>query len=330
MSNSTRKTEPGLDRDAVVRALGLNPDQATWRLIKSVSTEREQREVLLLDHTDRSSLVVKHEPRGSEEHFAQLLGCYRALEGATKGSRAFHMAPLVWADSERQILVLDHVPGLTAYARLQASEIELDTRADVLCQCGAWLRHLHSETSVVQFDGNGMLRRVRRFAQRIRNAEHEAAYPKKFLGICAFMHQLMRAADGAACKYGLRHGDAHSRNFIFGRDGLYSIDPLPRGDGPVALDVARFMTRLGYSFGVERAGERGLAGLNAADWVAFGSGYGQPCQDDPVLHVFFCHQLFNDWLQIPAKKELRAQSEQRRIERILMMFQTLRDQLGRD
>ncbi|MCK5501076.1 MAG: hypothetical protein KAI82_07450, partial [Tritonibacter mobilis] len=71
MSNSTRKTEPGLDRDAVVRALGLNPDQATWRLIKSVSTEREQREVLLLDHTDRSSLVVKYEPRGSEEHFAQ-------------------------------------------------------------------------------------------------------------------------------------------------------------------------------------------------------------------------------------------------------------------
>lgn len=326
MSDTSNQSGPGLGRERVAQALGIAPDRARWRLIKSAAA----REVFLLEGTDCDPLVVKYDDDVSQVRFGELLSCYRSLERVMGRDGAFRMVPLVWADAENRVLALKYVPGLTAYARLEAAEIDFDSRADVLRHCGAWLRQLHQSASDTPqpFDGEGMLKRVRRVAKTIRSGSQEVAYPKKFLGICAFMHHVKRGAQGRPCRHGARHGDFHSRNVVFGRDGpLYALDPAPRDTGPVAFDVARFMTRLGYSFGLARTQPRGLAGLPAADWVALSAGYGHPCQDDPVVHFLLCHQLFNDWLQMPVEKEHRSASQQRRIERIVSMFEVLRQQL---
>lgn len=317
----------GLSLDALAHDLGLAPARVQWRQIKSVKTEREDRQVLLLEHDDDAKLVVKQEPGLSARRFDSLLESYGTLGRALGDDGAFRMVPVILARPEDRLVVLAHVPGLTAHARLEAAEIGLDQRAEVIESCAAWLGQLHraSSVGVTAFEGGDVLHRVRKFARDVREGVRPVAYPKRFLGLCAFMHKAVRGAEGAPRQQALRHGDAHSRNFIFGAEALFAVDPTPRGAGPVALDIARYMTRLAYSFGVAEEGA-GHAGLARADWQALATGYEHPWEDDPVLTVFLGLQLLNDWVQMPDAREQRTSSQQHRLSRLVTMFQLLREQ----
>ncbi|WP_420004149.1 phosphotransferase [Arenibacterium sp. LLYu02] len=317
----------------LLRDQGLVGAQTPWRLLKSVETPGEERKVYLLSPLQGPALIVKHMPALAEATFATLDQTYRTLAAALPAEGGNRMAPLVHVDAAARVMVFTHESGLTAHARLEAAEISLDSRAEVIRAMGAWLRQLHDGGGVeapreVSFDGGDILRRTRRLAREVRAGQRAVAQPKRFLGLCAFVHQVLEAAQGARCIEGLRHGDPHGRNFIFAKDALVAIDPIPRGVGPVAWDIARLTTRLVYSLGptAEAGSTEGLARLAPQDWEALATGYGQDWRSDPVLKAFLCRQALADWSLLPAERSARSAAQQRRLERVVGLVAQLRGQ----
>ncbi|KUP91856.1 phosphotransferase [Tritonibacter horizontis] len=326
-----------LNRADLVRDLGWTNAAVQWREIKSVQAPDAERHVYLLEQTGTKPLIVKHEPGVEAVRFEAMVDCYTQLASAFEPGGRCQMAPMVLARPEQRLLVLEHVAGPTAHARLAAADVGLDRRDAVIQACAGWLRQLHDRAGqtgahLPGFTGAALLRRVRRRAREVRDGGREVVFPKRFLGLCALLHRVIGDADGAPCRQGLRHGDAHARNFIFGGAALCAIDPLPREVGPVAFDLTRFMTRLAYSFGgdpdAEAPGPAGLAGLPKVDWQALEAGYGAAIETDPVVRALLCQQLFNDWLGMPAARDARSPSQQRRITQIATMFEAIRDSLA--
>lgn len=322
------------DPEGLLRDLGLDPDRARWRLLKAVEAPGEERTVYLLDHPQSAALIVKHMPALAGDTFETLRQTYRALSEALPPEGPYRMAPLVHVADAAAVMVLAHIGGPTAHARLEAAEIGLDRRAEVIGQIGAWLRRLHDggaePAREVPFDGGGILRRARRLAREVREGRRQVAQPNRFLGLCAHVHQVIAEAEGRHCREGLRHGDPHGRNFIFAPDALVAIDPIPRGVGPVVWDIARLATRLVYSFGLaeEASSDPGLAGLAPSDWAALAAGYGVDWRADPVLKVYLCGQALTDWSLLPADRSLRSPAQQRRLERVVALIAQLRAQAG--
>lgn len=317
----------------LLRDEGLVGAETPWRLLKSVETSGEERTIYLLTPAQGPALIVKHMPTLADATFATLEQTYRTLAAALSTEGRNRMAPLLHVDAAARVMVFPHVSGLTAHARLEAAEISLDSRAEVIRAMGAWLRQLHDGGGVevpreVSFDGSDILRRARRLAREVRAGQRAVAQPKRFLGLCAFVHQVLEAATEARCTEGLRHGDPHGRNFIFATDALVAIDPIPRGVGPVAWDIARLVTRLVYSLGpaAEAGSAEGLAGLSPQDWEALEAGYGQDWRSDRVLKAFLCRQALADWSLLPAERSIRSAAQQRRLERVVGLVAQLRGQ----
>ncbi len=204
----------GLAPSDIAEILGLLPADMTIHLIKEARQAVGRRQVFRVSVPGRTSLIVKSEPAVSEAEFAHVVENYQALSAALGETGANRIVPLLHCRDAGRVLVMEYVSGLTAFARLEAAELGLDDRTEVLRRCGAWLAQAHAatESEVMTFDGAALLRRTRRLARAVRNGKRDVVFAKRFLGLCALIHRLVHAAESGAQRLVRLHGDPQPRN----------------------------------------------------------------------------------------------------------------------
>ena len=204
---------------------------------------------------------------------------------------------LRWMDATRPYALFDFAPGETAQRELFFATAGLTNRATLLEQLGRAVAALHTcgKCEEQRFWPKVYLRDVGTIASRVRAGELQIRKPKRFLGLCAMLHQFARKAKGSTCQIGLAHGDLHLKNILVTQDRVSFIDFISTGITPCYLDLAyMWQARIPENL-VDVAQARDFAGFASADWKVFEKGYGRNLTDDPVFQFFYLFKLFKAW-----------------------------------
>ena len=295
--------------------------------IKTAGNGKHGKIVLLAQTGRDQGYVLKYEPGLSAADFRRASDAIVQAQIAMVPETTYKVPQQFWSSEKERARLLEFVPGPTAFDRLDYAQNPAQQRADVLQDCAGWLAQFHKATMELAEPSDQqssslvwMGRVARNLASQTRQGALSPHAPRMFLGLCAMIHRMLRAAEGHDVLTASLHGDPHLRNFIYGSDGFYAVDLTGRGRGPVELDIVRLMTRLAYWF-EPAPGRAGLGGIAERDWDNLATGYGRDLRDTPILTLCLAFQILRDW----SRQTTNESREKRRLAAIMNMFRCLRD-----
>jgi aminoglycoside phosphotransferase (APT) family kinase protein len=305
--------------DASFRRLPVNSSRQHWRSVLEIKLPQGERFVLRADFDGCPP-----------SPFAAILARHRAAVAGLKSEPGVSAPAILWQDREHPYYLMEFASGDTALRALHATEYGLGDRAAVLQNIGQAVAALHRVSGVGrrQFWPKPFLTRISERARAVRSGQVELPKPHKFLGLCALLHRLGRAARGQDFDAALEHGDLHLRNILLCEDTTCFIDfANHRGIFP-----QRDLATLWLANCPDHLAQEGRApgyGLVAqADWAAFQQGYGRDLENDPVFRFFFARRLFKSWVMLAQKPRSPDPQAIQRAERLaeiyLQVFNALR------
>ena len=255
--------------------MGMDPRAFTVRLEHARGSGGRARTLIYLIEGEGQRLYLKHDPEQREEVFRASQEAHAVVERALWASDGFGIVPILHSDVQERVVVMPFIEGQSARERLILAREGAGRPADILRDCGRWLSHLHENAGplVETRDFKWIARRARTFAERVRSGAQAVAHPKRFLGLCAMVHRLVREMQDQPVHLSGLHGDAHAANFIYADEGLIAIDVTGRGHGPRVWDLARLLARYLYNLGRDPKGSEQWAGLRMEDLDALSVGY---------------------------------------------------------
>ncbi len=306
-------------------APGLGYDrEGRWSLMKLKSAPGQERGVLSVTTPTGDRLVLKLvvSPR-DPDGFARRIAIQRQLSDRMSPIEGLFAPEVLWADAERQAVVMAYVPGPSLRRALDYADFGLGARQDLLHRSGRLARCLHGPSVTTRpFYPKRHLARVRRIAEDLRAdrplegplegpldrpLEGRGLFrPRRFLGLCAYLHRAGRRVAGQQAAFGFVHGDLHPVNVLDAPEGLCVLDFTALQDGFQAVDLACFWNRGSASLDPEEGAARGYGGFAAADVTAFEEGYGRRISADPAFEFCFALRLFDDWLRLGPPERAEA------------------------
>lgn len=317
----------------VAAELGVSADGATFQRLRVNRRMAARRCAVVVRDTGGGAYVLRADfGAGGEAAFQKVLARHSAAEEGLRDVVGVRVPQILWRDPEQKIFVMEFVPGDTLFREMTAAELGLVSRAEVLERAGRAIAALHrcSQVGPRKFWPKAFLERVSTVAEEVRAGLREVHRPKRFLGLCAHLHQAGRAARGHPFDSAVEHGDLHMRNVLLSGDDLWFIDFANHSGIYPQRDLANFWLANGmfHLIAPEDEGDvpAGFSMVAQADWVAFERGYGAAVSADPVVRFFFAMRVFDAWLKQRHQRDgLTAEQVRRRterLERVLTSLQT--------
>ncbi|MEX0351443.1 MAG: phosphotransferase family protein [Paracoccaceae bacterium] len=207
---------------------------------------------------------------------------------------------VLWSDPTRGVSIQTFVPGDSGRKALAWARFGLGDRRDILRRSGRYAAALHRGgiDQVGGFRPGRYLNGVSKRAKHVRQGLVSMPRPKRFLGLCAYLHRAGRRCRSAPAQMCRTHGDFHLLNLIVADDQLTAIDFRSRERGYGYSDLARFWLNAGDAFDPLDQEALGFAGLPKTDLLALEEGYGRRAHEDPVFVFLFAHQMFKEWSKL--------------------------------
>jgi Ser/Thr protein kinase RdoA (MazF antagonist) len=198
------------------------------------------------------------------------------------------------------VSIQSFVPGDSGRKALAWARFGLGDRRDILRRCGRYAAALHrgGMDQTGGFRPGRFLGKVSERAAKVREGAVAMPRPKRFLGLCAYLHRAGRRCRNAPAQLCRTHGDFHLLNLIVTDDRLTAIDFRSRGRDHGYRDLARFWLNAGDAFDPTGSEALGFAGLPLADLQAFEEGYGRRAHEDPVFVFLFAVQMYGEWCKL--------------------------------
>lgn len=298
--------------------------EAQFHTLKQLSDGQIDRLVARVDCSGGNRFVVKLEPTLGAEALLELETKQRDLSEHFAQFDGFDIVPFLAVDAASGGVVMPYLEGVSAYGLMRLTDIGLESRYEILFRLAQWLSVLHrapqggSET----YDAWHHVKKARHFARQLRSEQRAFVFPKRFLGLCALIHRLARRATGEQSTPVRLHGDPQLRNFILTDDCVTGIDVSRRLSGDGRSDLAWLVSRLAYSFPAAQT-DAAAAPVSVADWGALEKGYGAAFAQDPVFRLELASRMLFDWTRLPAKRQDRSSSEQRRAKQLVELLRFL-------
>ena len=267
---------------------------------------------------------------GGEAAFHKVLARQAAAEEGLRDVAGVKVPKVLWQDPEQKIFVMEFVPGDTLFREMTAAELGIVSRAEVLERAGRAIAALHrcSQVGPRKFWPKAQLERVSNVAEEVRAGLRAVHRPKRFLGLCAHLHKVGRAARGHPFEGALEHGDLHMRNVLLAGGDMWFIDFANHSGIYPQRDIANFWLANGMFHLIapedEGAVAAGFCMVAQDDWAAFERGYGAAVSADPVVRFFFALRVFDAWLKQGHQRDgLSAEQVKRRTERLERVLRSL-------
>ena len=311
----------------IATQLGLPVSDARFRRLQVNSRRQLQRSVLEITAAGGQRYVLRADIGVPlSDHFERVLDRHIAAAQNLRARPGISAPEVLWRAPDSPCFLMEYAPGDTAFRTLDATDYGLGNRADVLHQLGQAVAGLHdvSALGTRQFWPKSLLARVTDQARAARSGQLKLPRPHKFLGLCALLHRLGRAARGREFIAAVEHGDLHLRNILMSPERVSFIDfSNHKGIFP-QRDLATIWLA-NCPDHLARDGRAPGYGLVAqADWQAFQAGYGQDLVGDPVFRFFYALRLFNAWLllvkqhgaaEVPAEPGLGERAQEKTLRR---------------
>lgn len=310
----------------IATQLGLPAAGARFRRFQVNSRRQHWRSVLEVRIPQGDRFVLRADFDGSPSSpFAGILQRHRAAAAAMKPVHGVSAPAILWQDPEQPYYLMEFAPGDTAFRALEAADYGLGDRAAVVQNIGLAVAALHRVSAVGerQFWPKPFLTRISKRAQAVRSGQIELPRPQKFLGLCALLHRLGRAARGHCFDAAVEHGDLHLRNILISDETTSFIDfSNQKGIFP-QRDLASIWLANCPDHLAQDGQAPGYGLVAQADWAAFQQGYGRDLVNDPVFRFFFARRLFKAWLLLAQKPRPRDQKAVQLADRYLQVFNAL-------
>lgn len=284
------------------------------------------RGVFRVTHPDGRFVVLKLDllPQAPERFRRQIENTRRAGWALARFPQ-FGVPDILWSDAGRGVTVQSFIPGDTGRRALAWADYGIGARDDLLRRIGQYAGALHRSTAEasIGFSARHYLRGVRGRAAALRAAQLALPRPKRFLGLCAYLHRAARRCSGAELAICQTHGDFHLLNLIVSDASITAIDFSFRPPAPALRDLSRFWLSSGGAFDLTDGQQAGLAGLPAQDLAAFEDGYGRLLTADPAFPFFLAYQIYLEWSKFAARPAGLTSSEQAQLRRYVKMLEAL-------
>ncbi|OBY27848.1 aminoglycoside phosphotransferase family protein [Leisingera sp. JC1] len=285
-------------------AAGLPEEGAKFRRLLSNRRLEHSRCVLEVNTADRQRFVLRAD-FGAEnpERLAKVLECHRQAARKLEPVPGVSVPGLLWQDPQKPFVLMEFVPGETAYRSLALTDYGFGDRADILNRIGRAVAELHrvSGAGQKQFWPKPFLMTVSDQAEAVRQGRLQLPKPNRFLGLCAHLHRAARRARGCEFRSAVAHGDLHLRNIILSDHDVSFIDFLNHKAVSPQRDIASIWLSNCPEHLAAEDSVPGFGLVAQADWAAFEEGYGAGLTGDPVFRFFFAWRLFRLWLSLGGK-----------------------------
>ncbi|MBY6068541.1 aminoglycoside phosphotransferase family protein [Leisingera aquaemixtae] len=286
-------SETGLpETRAVFRRMQVNRRLEHRRCVLEVGIEDGRKFVLRADFEDTNPLRLNRFVDRQQRAAASL----KPVPGVSSPA-------VLWRDPDRPFVLMEFVPGDTAFRELALTDCGLGARSQVLQRIGNAVAEFHKVSGVGdrQFWPKPFLTKVSNRAQAVREGRLPIPKPNRFLGLCAHLHRTGRRARGHAFRGALEHGDLHLRNILMSDAGICFID-FSNHDGVFPQrDIADIWLSNCPDHLASDGRTPGFGLVAQADWEAFEEGYGEELVNDPIFQFFFAWRLFRLWSSLGRK-----------------------------
>jgi len=297
--------------ERVAENLGLDQSLFTSKIIRSRINEGSPRIVMRIDGPDHPQFVFKMGLNPSKaDVLKHEVAAQKYATGLFLNDDKFHVPEIIHVDEVNQILLMEHVEGLTAHDNLLLGKSS-EGRANVLCQCGQWIGKLHERSKIREniVNPNAVIKHLRSMKEKVDTGVVRVAGRKKYLSYVPKAIEMAETARGKITTLATAHGDMNLRNIVLGPKGVSVFDFNDTKILPIGHDLARFFVAFGNFFFPN--------GSKSTDWFetdlnSFFEGYGPQHRFDPSFTYLMGVQILNDWAKIPKKKEMRNNLHVRR------------------
>lgn len=290
---------------------------APAEVLKARLGPKEARVVLRIDAAP--ALVFKRSFRGLEPAaFADALRGHREAEAALAGHRTARVPALRHGDPDRQCLVIEHAPGLTAQETMLLDYEDPARRRAALARAGAWLAAFHGAmpTPAHPFDPSHVVRFSGQLAEMAETRAEGVARRKDFLAAVARFHDWAEEFRGRQIRTARTHGDIHLRNLVFDGDVTWGFDFRHAHSAPIGYDVAALLVDHATQFADLRRLAPGAL-LPDDELAAFFEGYGSAAAGDAGIAVMGRLRVLQAWFHMPRRKEDRHELQHHRFQALM-------------
>ncbi|WP_205877312.1 aminoglycoside phosphotransferase family protein [Leisingera sp. NJS204] len=285
--------------------------------------------VLRVSLQDGRELVMRADfAEGNLHRYQANLKRHQTAAEALKFTTGVSVPQILWCDPQYKYTLMELAPGDTAFQALYLAGYGLGDRDRLLQRIGAAVAALHrcSETDEQVFWPMRHLETVSRTAGTVRAGEVTVVKPKRFLGLCAYLHRAGRRARGVRYQPGLAHGDLHFRNILASDDQISFIDFSSQRFSIAERDISNLWLANGLDHLSGLDGDAGFGGVSQADWAAFEEGYGRHVSREPLFQFCFALRLWESWIRFSASGRAAGKKGQRQLEQVVKVLDLLLDQ----
>ncbi len=296
--------------------VGLPTEAARFHRLRVNSGRADLRCVLHIQAANGRDYVLRadYSHRGFQT-FRRILDRHQAAAEGLRETRGVSVPAILWRDPQDKVALMEFAPGATAFQALDMSSLGLENRGVVLRRIGHAVAALHqcSRTEVKRFWPKPYLGQVSESAQKVRAGELPIRKPKRFVGLCAYLHRVGRRARGQTYQGAVEHGDLHMRNILIAEDQISLIDFANHRGAVPQRDLANLFLANGLHHLAEAGRPDGYGYIAQADWDAFETGYGAPVSNDPVFQFFFAMKLWAAWEKLAVSERAVSPKGERQL-----------------
>lgn len=240
-------------------------------------------------------------------------------------SESVYVPEILWRDPQGGAVLMTYAQGDTADRELDLSELGLSDRSHLFHRIGCAVSELHrvSKSDVRRFWPRRFIQNVQEQAEAVRSGHLHLKRPKRFLGLCAYLHRAARAAQGQTFVGAVEHGDLHMRNILVSETTITFIDFTNQNRTYHHRDLASLWLANGMKhLPITTGAEPGFGLIARQDLDAFETGYGMRVSEDPIFRFFYALRLQENWLRAHNGYLSQAKLE-RRVEVCVKVLEAL-------
>jgi len=342
MNNDGRFVRPDLDHAAVVddlvaRTRALWPQAAaaaklpeagaSFSRLQVNSRSETHRCILRVETAQSERYVLRADYVGARAAWSDaILERHRSAASKLRDVPGVSVPAVLWQDPEFRYCLMECAPGDTAFLALGLTGYGVGDRSTLLQRVGHAVAALHgcAGTQEKKLDPAAQLRIVSHRAEEVRSGAVAIAMPKRFLGLCAFLHQAARRAAGRNYPVALVHGDLHFRNILVSPQKISFIDFARDRIAFPYWDIANLWLANGLVHLTTEDANAGFGHVAKADWDAFESGYGMRLTSDPVFQFLYAFRLWQSWSGILEVRHITEQKQKEKLQLMWRVFEGLR------
>ncbi|ATG37111.1 Phosphotransferase enzyme family protein [Phaeobacter piscinae] len=304
----------------IASELGLSPTGTKFGRMQVNRKTEDHCCVLRVSLEDGSEFVLRADfGEGSLHQHQAIISRHQVAAKSLKFSPHASVPQLLWWDTEHKYSLMEFAPGETAFQALQMAGLGFGDRRQLVERMGNAVRVLHqcSSADKQRFWPKRHLDAVSQTAEAVREGHLTVLKPKRFLGLCAYLHRSARRSKGIRFQPGFTHGDLHFRNVLVSADQISFIDFSSRGFSIVERDISNLWLANGLDHLSGIDGDTGFGGVSNSDWAAFEAGYGRKITHEPLFQFCFALRLWESWVRFSISG--RAAGEKGRMQLKLLV-----------